>query len=204
MLVGLNKNVQNRLVGSAEGVFKSLFSLIPLFSVILGAWDGYQNARSAEFVQELSERIALIEQGKIDDTYIQSEEFYDLIQKSFQIRLQHRSKLKAKFIVNLIIESMHKERDPRFDTDMKETFLSLLDGMSDLEQIFLSEFAKGKYKDKSRNDVYQNSDDSRAIALDALYTKGILKDADTWEKAIEVSMLGREFIEYITILSRYP
>ena len=56
MLVGLNKNVQNRLVGSAEGAFKSLFSLILPFNVILGAWDGYQNERSPEFVQDLSER----------------------------------------------------------------------------------------------------------------------------------------------------
>jgi len=41
---------------------------------------------------------------------------------------------------------LHKERDLRFDTSIKESFLSLLDEMSDLEIIFLSDFAKGKEK----------------------------------------------------------
>jgi len=202
MLVGLNKSTQNSLVGLTEGAFKSLFSLIPPFSIVLGAWDGYQSARFKEFVEQLSEKIALLEQDKIDFPYIESEEFYDLIQKCFKIRLQHRSKLKAKFILNLITESLHKERDLRFDTSIKESFLSLLDEMSDLELIFLSDFAKGEYEGKSRSDVYQSKNGSQAIALDALYAKEILKDADTWEKAIEISMLGREFIDYVTLLSK--
>ena len=204
MLIGLSKNTQNRLEGLAEGAFKTLFSSIPFVNIVLGAWEGYQDARFAEFMEGLSERLALIEQNIFDVKYIESEEFYDLIQKCFQIRLQHRSKWKAKFLVNLIIESVHKERDLNFDTGIKETFLSLLDGMSDLEQIFLSDFAKGMYKNMSRSDVYQNQDGFKAIALDALYTNGVLKDADTWDKEIEVSMLGREFIKYITILSRLP
>lgn len=80
--------------------------------------------------------------------------------------------------------------------------MSLLDDMSDLEQIFLSDFAKGEYEGKSRNNVYQSKNGSNAVALDALYAKEILKDADTWEKAIEISMLGREFVDYVTLLSK--
>jgi len=56
-------------------------------------------------------------------TFNESEEFYDLIQKCFKIRMQNRSKLKAKFILNLITDSLYKEQDYRFNTDMKETFL---------------------------------------------------------------------------------
>lgn len=201
MLEGLSKSTQNKLKGTAEGAFKSLFSLIPPFSLALGAWDGYQNARAIELMEELLEKIARIDDKKIDAAYIESEEFYDLIQKSFKIRMQHRSKLKAKFVINLITESVCKDRDSRFNTSIKETFLVLLDGMSDIELIFLSDFAKGEYFEKSRRDVYQGDND-KSIALDVLYTKGILKDADTWVKHIDVTKLGQEFIEYIKILSK--
>lgn len=200
MLEGISEDIQNKLEGLAEGALKSLFSLIPPFAIVLGAWDGYKSARLVEFVEELSNKISRIDEDKIDAAYIESEEFYDLFQKCLRVRLQHRSKLKAKFILGLITESVSKDRNQRFNTSIKESFLTLLDEMSDVEQVFLSDFAKGEYKKKSRRDVYQGKDPYTAIALDALYTKGILKDADTWEKCIEISALGREFIEYITIL----
>jgi hypothetical protein len=57
MLVELNKSTQNSFEGLAEGAFKSLFSLIPPFSIVLGAWDGYQSARFKEFVEKLSEKL---------------------------------------------------------------------------------------------------------------------------------------------------
>lgn len=59
--------------------------------------------------------------------------------------------------------------------------MSLLDEILDLELIFLSDFAKGEYEGKSRSDVYQSKNGSQAIALDALYAKEILKDADPGE-----------------------
>lgn len=204
MLVGINKSTQNKLEGATQGAFKSLFSLIPPFSIALGAWEGYQDARLTELINELTDRVSRIENDNIDFEYIESEECYDLIQKGLKIRLQHRSKLKAKFICNMIVESVSKNRDPRFSTSLKESFLALLDEMSDLEQEFLRDFNKGEYEQKSRNDVYKEKDASAAIALDGLYRLEILRDADTWQKWIEVSALGREFIEYIKILSHQP
>lgn len=133
--------------------------------------------------------------------YLKSEEFYDLFQKGFRIFLQHRSKMKAKFILNLISESTSKDRDIRFNTDLKEIFLTLIDQMSDDEQIFLSNFSKGKFQGKSRMDILQEKNVSQNIAMNGLFAKRILEDDDTWQNHFGISALGQEFMEYIKILA---
>lgn len=202
MLVGIGQKNQNKLEGIAEGAFKGLVSLLPpVFGIALGAWDGYSNARWVEFIEELTYKVSRIEEKKIDFEYIKSEEFYDLFQKSCKVRLQHRSKLKAKFILDMITESISKDCDLRFNTNLKERFLVLIDDMSDVELLVFSDFAKHEYAQKSRADVYNEKDKPTTIALDELYAKEMLKDADTWDKHIELSALGKEFFEYISILS---
>ncbi len=201
-LAEVSDSVERSLKSVAIGCFKTVLLLkYPFLAIPLAAWEGYQSNRTSEFIKELDEKIAEIEFRKIDEEYIKSEEFFDLIQRGLKIRMQHRSKEKAKFIVNLLSESMSIDRDRRFSTDIKEAFLLMIDGMSNEELVFLRDFAQDKYKGKSRDNIYQEGD-GQSIAMDALYAKGILRDEDTWEKHLTVSMLGREFIEYVKILGR--
>lgn len=203
MLVGLSKESKKILADVSLGALQSIFCLIPGCSAFLGAWEGYQKNRLEEFVNELSKIVEGIEENKLDVRYIESEEFFDLIQKCFRIRMQHRSKLKAKYINNMLKESISIDRDIHFDTSIKEVFLTMLEQMSDAEQLFLSSFANGDYKNKSREDIYQQNVTQNSIALDLLYAKGILKDEDTWVKYIKGSILCDEFIAYIQALAKH-
>ena len=73
--------------------------------------------------------------------------------------------------------------------------------MTENEIVFLSEFAKGTYNGKSKDAVYQLNDKSKAIALDALLSKRILNNDETWDQNIRASMLGKELIAYIQVLA---
>jgi len=197
----LSNKTQNWLESISEGAFKGLLSSFPFLGTFIGAYEGHANFRLDEFLKQLNEKISKIDDKKIDKAYCLSEEFYDLVNKAIRIRIEHRSKHKAQFIVNLIAETIQRERDKDFDTSIKEIFLTLLDTMSDSEQILLANFANGNYKDKTREFFYINEDKLTCIALDSLYSKGIIKNTVTWANTIEFSYLGEEFIKYIKILT---
>lgn len=199
-LIGISEKKKGLLKDLIVGGVKSSLSLFPPFSVAIGAWEGYQDGRKEHFINELSKRISKIEDEKIDRNFVKSEEFYDLFYKCCRLRLQHRSLKKAEFIVNLIGESISVGRDDRFNVSLKESFLDLIDLMSDIELTFLGKFERGDFPEKTRNDFYKETDKSQAIALDGLYKHGIIKDKDTWDKPIEASVLGREFLEYVKVL----
>lgn len=186
---------------AAIGAIKGLISSIPLVGgPIIGAWDGFGSSRLDDTIKQLSTRIEKLGEEKIDMTFVKSEEFIDLLHKGLRIRLQHRSKQKAKFIYGMLIESISQDRDLRFSTALKESFLSILDQLSDEEMIFLHDFSHGKYTGKSQDDIYQIGD-KEGIAMDGLLAKRILRIDSTWEQNIAESMIGREFITYLKLLA---
>jgi len=102
----------------------------------------------------------------------------------------------------MITESIQENRNLRFDTSIKMSFISLLDQLSEEELIFLSKFSKGEYQQKSKNDIYQGGDNKMAIALDCLLAKGLLREGEsTRNYCLCVTMLGREFIAYVEMLA---
>jgi hypothetical protein len=185
------------------GGVKGLLSTIPFSgSAAIGAWEGYWNSRLEDTITSLSENIEKLGKEKIDQDYIESEEFMDIFLKGLRIRQNSRSKEKARFIVDLFTESLSKARNLHFTVTLKETFLSILDQLSDNEMIFLVQFSNGKYHQKSKNDIYKIGNDLQGIALDGLLAKGILREDDTWVKHIKESILGREFIAYLKLLAQ--
>lgn len=196
-----NQNT-NTLKNAVIGATKGLFSSIPIIgSIIIGAYDGCLSSRHADFIEQLSNRINSLQNEKIDMEYLKSEDFQDLLMKGYNLRMEHRSKLKAKFIYGTLIESLCKDRDHRFSTSLKESFLAILDQLTDEELEFLSEFVEGQYREKSENDIYQMGL-RNGIAIDGLLAKRILKPQDSWNQHIQLTIFGREFIAYIKLLAQ--
>lgn len=189
---------------AAIGGFKGLIASIPYIgSPAMEAWDGYWNSRLQDTVDQLSAAIIRIDEEKIDKEYIESEECADLFYIAFRIRMQSRSEKKAKFILGMLLESVQKNRDIRFQTSQKESFLFILDQLTEEEMDFLFHFSQGVYNQKSKNDIYQIGDNRQGIAVDSLLSKGILREDNTWSKHLAESMLGREFIAYVKILAKH-
>lgn len=192
---------KNHVKQACNGLFKGLIASIPFIgSPITGAWDGYWGSRLEETVELLTAAVDKLGEEKIDTQYVTSEEYLDLFTLALRTRMQSRSKQKAKFILGMLIESMQKNRDERFQISEKESFLFLLDRLTEREMDFLYRFSKGEYSGKSKNDIYQSGDDL-ALAVDGLLTNGILREEDTWQKHLAESMRGREFVAYLKILA---
>jgi len=186
------------------GAFKGLLSSIPFVgSPIVGAWDSYWNSRFQETVEQLSVAVEKLGEEKLDKQYVESEEYVDLFHAALRSRLQSRSQAKAKFILGMLVESMQKDRDARFQTSDKELFLFILDRLTEKEMDFLYRFSQGEYRGKSKNDIYQSGDEL-GLAVDGLLTNGVIREDDTWEKHLVESMRGREFIAYLKVLAITP
>ncbi len=176
-------------------------STIPVIGTLLtSTWTAYNNSRFQDMVDNLSKQLLQLGEEKLDKEYISSEEFIDLFNLALKTRIQHRSTQKAKFIYGLIIESVSKARSFAFSTSLKESFLHCLDQLSDEELHFLYEFSQDKLHQKSRDAIYQISD-QYGIAVDGLISNGILRVDGTWQQAIALTMLGREFIAYMKTLA---
>ena len=62
------------------GGIKGLLSEVPYIGgFVMGAWDGYHESRSQDFINELSAKLNKLDETKVDNDYIQSEEFHDII-----------------------------------------------------------------------------------------------------------------------------
>jgi len=199
--VDQKRHLKQAGIGVVVGVIKGLIASIPVIgSSITAAWEGYQGSRLQEAIDYLTAAVTKLGEDKIDKQFIESEEYVDLFNLALRTRMQSRCKEKAKFILGMLIESMQKNRAERFQTSEKESFLFILDRLTEKEMAFLYRFSQSEYRGKSKNDIYQNGDDL-ALAVDGLLTKGLLREDDTWEKHLVESMLGREFIAYLKILS---
>ena len=118
-----------------NGIIKGLFASIPFIgSSIVGALDGYWSSRFEETVEHLTTAVIRLAEEKIDKQYIESKEYLDLLTLALRIRMQSRSRQKAKFILGMLLESMQKNRDERFQTSDKESFVQLLDRLSEREK----------------------------------------------------------------------
>lgn len=101
----------------------------------------------------------------------------------------------------MLVESVQKNRNSRFHTSQKESFLNILDQLTEEEMDFLFHFSEGEYHQKSKSDIYKIGHIRLGIALDGLLSKGILREDDTWAKLLVESMLGQEFIAYLKVLA---
>lgn len=196
------KHIKNAGIGVIKGFVSEQISSIPYIGMALvGAWDGYWNSRLQDTVEQLSIKIDKLGEEKVDVGFLKSEEFTDLFHKGVRVRLQSRSKQKAQFIYGLLIESIRKDRDLRFTTSLKESFLFILDHLSDEEMILLHDFSEGRFKEKTQDYIYQMGD-KESIAMDGLLAKRIIRIDSTWAQHIAESMLGREFIAYLKLLAQ--
>lgn len=202
MAINTKTDQMKHLKKAATGGFKGMISSIPLIgSILTGAWDGYWASRAQDIIAQLSEAIICIGEEKIDRDFVCSEEFIDLFQKALRAVMQSRSKKKAKFIIGLLTESLKKDRAAEFSTSLKESFLFLLDQLTEEEMDFLYDFSNGEYSKKSKNDIYEIGDVIKSIALDGLIGKAILREDGTWDQNITESALGKAFIRYIKLLA---
>lgn len=193
------KHVDKALVGALQGFG---VSLIPIIGPHIAAlWNGYCNSRMEDTVNRLSQAIKEMDESKVDKDFLASEEGLDLFRKALHIRMLSRSQQKAKFILGLLRESLHKDRDKRFTTSLKEVFLSIIEQLTDEDMLFLQEFCEGKYDQKTRTNIYEIGRD-KGVALDHLLSEILLREDDTWEKHIVKSVLGEEFLAYLQVLAK--
>lgn len=149
------------------------------------------------------DKVKRIDSQKLDKEYIQSEEFVDLLSQAMRARIRHRSQEKAKVLLQLINNCICIDRSNRYETDFKETFIWIIDQLTQSEMKFLADFSEGVYQEKCRSDVYESGRKSDSIALDGLVSKGLLGDDDTWAKCIKATTLGEEFLEYLKFLNKF-
>lgn len=178
------------------GIIKSLLAPIPIVGPCISVIDEYNNARLEELVEQLTLRIGIIEENKIDKTYVESEEFYDLLRRAIQIRLQSRSKIKAEFIYKMITESITIDRDQQFTTALKETFLVFIEKLSEEAIIFLYEFSNGKYEKQSIPDIYQIGE-TQGISMDELFSNNLIRNDSSWNQNLAMTKLGNKFVKYL-------
>lgn len=179
---------------------KDLISKIPHIGLpIAEAWSKYLDLRMEKTVMQLSHMVNEIKEEKIDKEQIIGEAFIDFLNRALGVLLHSSSEKKVKIILNMIIESVKKDRDLRFSYELKENFLFILEKLTDYEIDFLCEFAQYKYIHLSTKDIYELSD-QHGIAMDGLVLKGILQQQNRLTKPIELSMRGIEFIRYFAIL----
>ncbi|MCE5315976.1 MAG: hypothetical protein LLG04_01255 [Parachlamydia sp.] len=184
------------------GALMGQISSIPILGgAVTGALDRTQQIRADEFLQSLYDKIACIGNEKVDKNFLRTEECADLFLHAIRVRMRHRSQQKAKFIVGLMTESVLIERDPRFTVNLKESFLNLIDQLTDDDLYFLKEFREGKYMKMNKDDVYSKLD-QKAVSLDHLMALGIISEESTWQKHITLTMRGREFYDYLEIIAR--
>ena len=191
-------NNKSHLMEAGAGSIKSLLSTLSWIGpAAIGAWDGYRGSRLNEFINELSERLNKLDEMKVDKDYIQSEEFYDLFHKALRTIASHRSKIKARFILGLIIESVRNDKDRDFTISQKESFITILDQLSDEEMKLLYNFCAGKYPNMTKDKFYEKA---KGFEIDGLMAKGIL--APGWDQRLRETALGKKFIDYMRILAK--
>lgn len=65
--------------------------------------------------------------------------------------------------------------------------------------IVLSDFSRGKYRQKTKSDIYKTEENHFGVALDRLLSLGLLGEASDWQKHLTESKFGHEFINYIRV-----
>lgn len=182
-----------------KGGLKALLSELPYIGPVIGAWEGYHKSRLDDFIAGLSEQFDKLDDKKVDKDYIKSEEFCDLIYKALRIICLHRSKIKARFIIGLVLGSMTNDRDKEVSISLKEQFLLVLDQLSDEEMELLYDFSEGKYTRLTKEQFYENA---KGVEIDGLIAKSILAVDGTWDQCIIETAFGKKFISYIRILAK--
>lgn len=145
----------------------------PLGNIILTLMSEISSFRIEDFINQVCDRIKNLEESKIDYDYVTSDEFYDILISGMSVRVKNRSKIKAKIVYQILIESITIERNTNFSADEKVRFLDILNKLIDREIYFLEDFIKGRFQEKTREEIYQMGD-SEALGLDGLINHGLL------------------------------
>lgn len=183
---------------TALGGIKGLISELPYIGgVVTGMWDSYHETRLQNFINELHEKLKNVDEKKIDRDYIQSEEFCDLFRRALQSRVLHRSKMKARFILGHVVESIRNDRDKEISTSLKESFLNILDQLTDEEMKLLYDFFQGKYNNFTKEKFYEKA---KGLEIDGIMAAGILTSG--FDQRIKASALGEKFINYMRIVAK--
>ena len=191
---------KNHLISAGAGSIKGIISGLPYIGpAVIGAWDGYCASRQNEFINELSEQLNNLDNKKVDQDYIDSEEFYDFFHRALRTRCLHRSKIKARFILGLVLNSVTNDRDREVSTSLKEQFLSILDQLSDEEMKLLYDFSEGKYTSTTKEQFYKKA---KGVEIDGLIAKSILTVNAAWDQCIILTAFGEKFISYMRILAK--
>ncbi len=192
---------KSRLMAAGAGSIKGLLSELPYIGPpVIGAWDGFHASRLDEFVNELSEQLKNLADKKVDQDYIHSEEFYDLFYQALRMISLHRSKIKARFILGLVLDSITNDRDREISTSLKEQFLSILNQLSDEEMALLYDFSAGKYT--RTTDKEQFYEKAKGVEIDGLIAKSILAVDATWDQCIILTAFGKKFVDYMCVLAK--
>lgn len=164
---------KNDAIALVKGAIVGVCLSHPLGNIILTVMSEISSFRIEDFTNQLCDRIKNLEESKIDFDYLKSDEYHDMFIRAMRVRVQNRSKIKAKIVYQILIESMKIERNTNFSTDEKVRFLDILNKLIDREIYFLEDFIKGRFQEKTREEIYQMGD-SEALSLDGLINHGLL------------------------------
>lgn len=105
---------KNDAIALGKGAIVGACLSHPLGNIILTVMSGISSFRIEDFINQLCDRIKKLEESKIDFDYLKSDEYCDMLIRAMRVRVQNRSKIKAKIVYQILIESMTIERNTNF------------------------------------------------------------------------------------------
>lgn len=124
--MSLPKNIKDVSKEGIKSLVKFQLSLIGPVGVLIdeilfGIGDRIRGKRLEEFVKVLSEQVDKINENKIDNAFLNSEDFYDLTVNILNSAVKSKSKEKHKILASIFVDALNKRIE--WDADLAQTFI---------------------------------------------------------------------------------
>lgn len=140
---------------SSNPILRSIISIIPyaggsLDILLSEKWNSYYQRRVEQMFSQLSEDLKNLE-SKVDEEYLSSEEFFDIIYKILNEALKTRLDDKRKIYSKIIRDSISVQKE----TMETESILEIVSNLYEMDLIFIYKIEK--FKNTSGNSEFSVS-----------------------------------------------
>lgn len=208
---------------------KSAFGMVPvvgpaLDQIFFEYGSRIKAARLERFIEHLSSKVHRIDEEKLDQVYLQSEDFYDITQSILDKALKNKSSIKHQMLAQILLDSINQTADT--DDSLTEVFINYVDNLKPI-QIKMLLYFNNKEADleeiasySNLYNLYTSDNQSIIIAKDEfllfcsdlenralISTGGGLTNFDDKSEfmafeshkdaSLRVTSVGKEFLKYI-------
>mgnify|MGYP005757804303 CR=1 FL=1 len=115
---------------------KSAFGLMPLIGTALDQvffeyGSRIKAARLERFIYHLSSQVQLLDETKLDQEYLQSEDFYDITQSILDKALKNKSSIKHQMLAQILLDSIKHTLSS--DESLTEVFINYVDSLKPIQ-----------------------------------------------------------------------